>query len=233
MVILVQYSDVKFSCADPHDYFSRMLNEQGFADLGGTGSARDFFMENSQGKFIPQFDVYGPVTLSKPMSYYGGNTAAGDDRHPDEMVVEACRLLDGEVDFSQYDRDGDGFIDNVFVFYAGRGENSGGGPDTVWPHSADIMDWDTTPYMFDGVRFNRYGCTNEVTREGRTEGVGCLFMNSRMCSASRTFMPPLQGAVHLPPVHGQPSITGLITTTAARLPTIQHSSVMPWDGLTH
>lgn len=172
VVILVQYSDVKFSCADPHDYFSRMLNEQGFADLGGTGSARDFFMENSQGKFIPQFDVYGPVTLSKPMSYYGGNTAAGDDRHPDEMVVEACRLLDGEVDFSQYDRDGDGFIDNVFVFYAGRGENSGGGPDTVWPHSADIMDWDTTPYMFDGVRFNRYGCTNEVTREGRTEGVG-------------------------------------------------------------
>ena len=172
VVILVQYADVKFSCADPHDYFSRMLNEPGFSDLGGTGSARDFFMENSNGKFVPQFDVYGPVTLSNAMSYYGGNTAAGDDRHPEEMVIEACRQLDGEVDFSQYDRDGDGFIDNVFVFYAGRGENSGGGPDTVWPHSAEIMDWDTTPYMFDGVRFNSYGCTNEVTREGRTEGVG-------------------------------------------------------------
>ena len=42
------------------------------------------------------------------------------------MIIHAVELLDDEVDFSQYDTDGDGFVDNVYVFYAGRGEADGG-----------------------------------------------------------------------------------------------------------
>lgn len=171
LVILVEYSDVKFKIPNPLDYFSRMLNEEGFSDYGGTGSAADFFKENSNGAFRPDFDVYGPVTLANNMSYYGSNDAYGNDRRPEYMVIEACRALDEDVDFSQYDRDGDGLIDNVFVFYAGMGEASGGAANTVWPHSADIMSWDNTPYIHDGVRINRYACTNEWTGS-RPDGVG-------------------------------------------------------------
>ncbi len=171
IVILVEYKDVKMSLDDAHGYFDRMLNERGFSDYGGTGSAVDFFEESSLGQFCPQFDVFGPVTLSQDMKYYGGNDWYGNDQRPEEMIIEACQMLDDTVDFSEYDRDGDGYIDNVFVFYAGRGEASGGASDTVWPHSWDITAATSVPYVFDGVRLDRYGCSNEWEVD-RPDGVG-------------------------------------------------------------
>ena len=47
------------------------------------------------------------------------------------MIIEACQLIDDEIDFTKYDTDGDGVIDNVFVFYAGQSEAAGGGDDTI------------------------------------------------------------------------------------------------------
>ncbi len=171
LVILVEYRDKKFTLDDPHDYFSRMLNETGFSDYGGTGCAKEYFELCSDNLFRPEFDVLGPITLSQNMSYYGSNDWFGNDQHPEEMVIEACQQLDSTVDFSQYDRDGDGYIDNVFVFYAGQGEASGGAANTVWPHSWDVTAATSTPYYFDGVRLDRYGCTNEW-ESGRPDGVG-------------------------------------------------------------
>ena len=174
LVVLVEFQDKAFSMSDPQEYFSRMLNEEGFSDLGATGSARDFFVENSGGVFTPQFDVYGPIKLANRMSYYGGNDDAGNDLRPEEMVIEACRALDDTVDFTVYDTDGDGQIDNVFVFYAGYGEADSNLPNTVWPHSADIVDFQLgTDYYFDGKLLNRYACTNEVDHQYlRTDGIG-------------------------------------------------------------
>ncbi|MDE7159851.1 MAG: M6 family metalloprotease domain-containing protein [Muribaculaceae bacterium] len=175
LVVLVEYKDVKFDCEDPHDYFSRMLNEEGFKDYGATGSVRDFFIENSMGQFKPQFDVFGPLTLEYNRIHYGKNTAWGDDAAPEEMAIEACRQLDDIIDFNDYDQDGDGFIDNIFVFYAAKGENSGGSAGTVWPHSADISDLRDDIFEFDGVRLNHYACSNETmeTYSGeRPDGIG-------------------------------------------------------------
>lgn len=171
LIILVEYQDVKFTLPNPEDYFTRMCNEPNFNDYGGTGSAADYFIENSGGIFRPQFDVYGPVTLNRNMSYYGGNDSYGYDKNPEKMVIEACQQLDASVDFCQYDRDGDGYIDNVFVFYAGRGEASGGSPNTVWPHSWDISSATETVYTFDGVILDLYACSNEWEGE-RPDGVG-------------------------------------------------------------
>lgn len=171
IVVLVEYTDVKMTLPNAHDYFHRMLNEPGFSDYGGTGSALDFFLESSMGQFEPQFDVYGPITLAHNRAYYGGNNWSGDDQRPEEMIIEACQQLDATVDFAEYDRDGDGYIDNVFVFYAGRGEASGGSSDTVWPHSWDITSATSVPYYFDGVRLDRYGCSNEY-ESNSPDGVG-------------------------------------------------------------
>ncbi|MDE6379313.1 MAG: hypothetical protein K2L11_02480, partial [Muribaculaceae bacterium] len=76
LVILVEYDDIEFKYGD-YDYFHRMLNEEGFSDHGSLGSARDWFVENSDGKFLPDFDVYGPVKLPNQRSYYGGNDHFG------------------------------------------------------------------------------------------------------------------------------------------------------------
>ncbi len=171
LVVLVEYKDAKFNLKDPHDYFSRLLNEENFSDYKATGSARDYYIENSNGMFMPQFDVYGPVTLSQNRSYYGGNDRDGNDKAPEKMAIEACQQLDASVDFSQYDRDGDGYIDNVYVFYAGQGEASGGSANTVWPHSWDVRYGSSVPYIFDGVQLANYACSNEWFSSG-PDGIG-------------------------------------------------------------
>lgn len=161
IVILVEYQDVKFKLDDPYDYFTRMMQERGFKDYGGTGCVEEYFEDQSMGVFQPKFDVYGPVTLAHDMEYYGGNDPSGNDKNPQKMVIEACQQLDEEIDFNTYDTNNDHFIDNVFLFYAGKGEASGGTKNSVWPHSWDLLEAETMPYYFDGVRLNKYACSNE------------------------------------------------------------------------
>lgn len=178
IVILVEYQDIKFDKSyNPKDYFTRMLNQDDFSDYGATGSAAQFFRENSNGAFEPEFDVYGPVLLSQKREFYGRNTSWGDDENPGDMVKEACDALDAIVDFTQYDRDNDGVVDNIFIFYAGRGESSGGPDTSVWPHSWNMDAAGYPNLYYDGVKVYKYGCSNEweisdVTKLGRPDGVG-------------------------------------------------------------
>ena len=164
LCILVEFSDKKFTVKDPHKEFSNQLNQQGYSTDGATGSIKDFFTASSNGKFTPKLDLYGPVTLPKPMSYYGSNDlTTKQDRIPYEMVIDACALLDDQIDFTKYDEDNDGIIDNVYLFYAGYGEADGGPSTSVWPHSWDIEE--AAPgkdYIFDGKRLNHYACSNEL-----------------------------------------------------------------------
>ncbi|MDE6638809.1 MAG: M6 family metalloprotease domain-containing protein, partial [Muribaculaceae bacterium] len=174
LVLLIEYSDVSFTVPNPNDSFTRMLNEEGYSDYGGWGSARDWFISNSNGRFTPQFDVVGPITLSHPRAYYGANKG-GDDIRPEMMIIEACGMIADEVDFSLYDADDDGFIDNVFAFYAGYGENLGAmvPSECVWPHSWDIAASTTEDFIFDGVKLNHYACSCEYpSGYKRPDGIG-------------------------------------------------------------
>lgn len=169
LVILVQYSDVKFSIENPNEYFNRFLNENGFSDNGATGSVGDYFRMVSSGQFTPVFDVYGPVTIDKRATY-GANDIFGDDINPGGMIVDACEGLNNAIDFSKYDNDGDGYVDNVYVIYAGEGEASYGTPDTIWPHQWTLSEAGTS-LMLDGVTVENYGCCNELDN-GVVAGIG-------------------------------------------------------------
>lgn len=170
LVILVEYKDIKFSVDDPSGYFTDMLNKDGFDRYGGTGCAAEYFRFNSNNQFIPTFDVLGPVTLKYNRSYYGANDAWGNDQAAEEMVVEAIKALDPTVDFSVYDMDKDGNVDNVFIFYAGVGEASSGLASSVWPH-AYALEYSNRKFQVDNVWINDYGCTNELYGT-RPDGVG-------------------------------------------------------------
>lgn len=173
LVILVQFADTKFSTvgSDAHQFFNSMLNEPGFTySNGANGSARDFYVNSSNGKFQPQFDVIGPVTLPKKYSYYGANKGSSTDNPValEEFVREACTLADPLVDFSQYDHNQDGFIDNIYFFYAGKGEADSGDGNAIWPHSAYYADIASqagaaqTSLKLDGVEVGNYTCSNEI-----------------------------------------------------------------------
>lgn len=174
LVILVEFMDKQFSMEKPQEFYYRLLNEKGFGDFGATGSAKDFYEENSKGAFMPEFDVYGPVLLSKSVSYYGRNDMSGYDMRAEQAMIEAVQKLDATVDFTQYDLNEDGQIDNIFVFYAGYGEADSGIDNTIWPHSADLLELDSgNTYMFDGKILNRYGMSNEIDYlYGRPDGIG-------------------------------------------------------------
>ncbi len=136
LVILVQFQDVKFSIEDPAYFFDRYLNEDGFDDYNNGGSVRDYFAENSLGKFVPNFDVVGPITVSGrayrdygPSSKYGSAGArVALAEALDSLVVQ------GVIDFAQYDNDGDHYLDFVHMIYAGYGSNDGGADSAIWPH---------------------------------------------------------------------------------------------------
>ena len=172
LVILVQFSDVEFNASKSE--FEALLNGQGYSVNGATGSARDFYYQNSGGYFEPIFDVYGPVTLSNNRAYYGGNSSSayGSDQRPHYAVSEGCEALNSQIDFSQYDNDGDGEVDLVFMYYAGQGEADGGSTDCIWPHQWELTSGGIN-LTLDGKKVNKYACTNEIVSYGELAGKLC------------------------------------------------------------
>ena len=177
LVILVQFSDVSFTSSTAQSDFSSLLNDKGYSKNGATGSARDYYYDNSDGRFEPIFDVYGPVTLDNTMAYYGGDNDKGEDKQPHLAVKEGCEALDSEIDFSQYDNDGDGAVDLVFMYYAGYGEaDSKDREDTIWPHQWELTSGGVR-LTLDGKKIDRYACSNELYGDrskffGRMCGIG-------------------------------------------------------------
>lgn len=161
LVILVNFSDKNFVTPNPKNSFSNLLNQAGYSSNGGTGSARDYFRDNSMGLFNPQFEVVGPYTISGTMASYGGNDASKQDIGPQQMVIDACAAASANgVNFAQYDTDNDGVVDNIFIYYAGYNEAEGGSEETVWPHRWALNNNLTT--KFNGVSVNDYACTSEL-----------------------------------------------------------------------
>ena len=126
LVLLIEFSDVAFTMDDPQTYYDAFFNEEGFNVDGNEGSVRDYYWAQSHERFDVNFDVCGPLKLSRSYAYYGQNVPDGSDFHPAEMIQEALDMLFAEDpgrDFSRYDWDGDGYANIVFAQYAGRGEN--------------------------------------------------------------------------------------------------------------
>ena len=173
LVILVEYADVKFKASNTLAKYKRILNDTGYKTSEGfQGSVADYFREQSEGQFNIEFDVVGPYTLKYDRKYYGANIG-DDDQAAEEMIVEACRQADAEVNFKDYDWDGDGEVDQVFVLYAGTGEADSYDDDAVWPHMYELMETDRQMWL-DGVLINTYACSNEVDMYGHIEGIGCF-----------------------------------------------------------
>jgi len=172
VVILVEYADVSFKSGNNKEKYERILNEEGYTTREGfKGSVADFFKAQSGGQFELEFDVFGPVQLKHERKYYGENDSEGSDMRAEEMIVEACRAINNQADFRDYDWDGDGEVDEVYVVYANRGEADGGDENTIWPHKYDL-NWSNSDIYLDNVRINTYACSNELNYEGKIDGIG-------------------------------------------------------------
>lgn len=163
LVILVNFKDKKMQSKHTQAEWNDYFNKVGYNKYGNNGSVHDYFYAQSYGKLDLEFDVIGPVTVSKNMASYGANDAQGNDIDPAGMIKEACELAYAKekMDMSQYDWDGDGAVDQVYVIYAGYGEAAGGEPNTIWPHEWDIQGGGYS-LVLGGQRIRTYACSSEL-----------------------------------------------------------------------
>ena len=163
LILLVNFKDVQFQEKNNQALYNNVANTPGYTDGNGfKGSVADYFKDQSRGDFELTFDVVGPVTVSKDAKYYGENDKNGDDKHPEEMVVEAVNLAkDLVTDWKQYDWNDDDEVDQVMIIYAGEGEADGGSDDTIWPHEWELKYLDLDFEVADGIKVNTYAVANE------------------------------------------------------------------------
>lgn len=164
LVVLVDFKSKKF--ADGHDleYYKNVINGKDFTDEkeGYVGSVRDYFLAQSNGQFELDFDVVGPVTMSKNYGYYGADNAYQKDEKVYEMIKEASDAIQDQVNLKDYDWDGDGEADQVFFLYAGLGQASGGSAGTIWPHESELRYWPCGVLSYPTGKINTYACANEL-----------------------------------------------------------------------
>ncbi|MDR2556570.1 MAG: M6 family metalloprotease domain-containing protein, partial [Bacteroidales bacterium] len=166
-VIIVSFTDRAciFSKAD----FDTIFNMRGLDKPPYTGSIADYFYDNSRGTFEFTSDIFGPYTLSKNMSHYGGNDRYGNDINPQAMVREAVQLAHNDgCDFSQYDADEDDYVDGVHIIFAGEGEETTSEANAIWSH-----EWELFPTVtLDGKKVSIYSCSPELNAPGILSSIG-------------------------------------------------------------
>lgn len=187
LIILMEFPNLKFinknkngKTFDVHDMWNDVANKENLKAVNGVlvnGSIRDYFVAQSYGKFAIDFDVKGPYTAKNKYAYYGRNVDYGgvsfDDR-PYELIIEACKAADPEVDFKDYDWDEDGEVDQVYVVYAGHGEASYDDPELIWPHESIISGHTGAPLTLQGMTIDTYACGNELDSSDRIFGIGTI-----------------------------------------------------------
>lgn len=133
--------------------FKMLFNQVNYNLHNSTGSVHDYYMDVSGGLFSLHVDVAGPYIGSEDMAYYGSN-----DWGAQFFAREAVDSAAKDVDFSDYDNDGDGYIDGLHIIFAGYGEEAGGGSNAIWSHKWNIYN----PPTYNNTVVDLYSCSPEL-----------------------------------------------------------------------
>lgn len=153
LVLLAEFKDLKMSFA--RERFENLMNT-------GESSVKNYLNDQFLGRYEFTFDVAPIVTLSQTHQYYGKNSNGKDSRAA-EAVAEACRLaVANGTDFSIYDTDNDGKVDDILLFYAGKDESEGGGDDCIWSHAWKLSAANIK-LTLNGKVIDSYAATSELS----------------------------------------------------------------------
>ncbi len=172
IVVLADFPDKKMTYT--REDFEQMLLGKDYRRDGATGSAKEYFDEMLRGDIELEFILSPIVTMDHDCAYYfGWVDPQRKDRSPAQFVAEACtKAHDAGVDFSLFDGDGDGQVDNVIIFAAGKDEAESGDQDCPWSHQWWVKDGGKINCTLDGVIVNRYALATEIGLTGEDgEGV--------------------------------------------------------------
>ncbi|HPT02785.1 MAG TPA: M6 family metalloprotease domain-containing protein [Bacteroidales bacterium] len=166
LVILANFSNT--STTFPQTNFDNYMNQ---ANYNGTGSFKDYFLEVSYGQLTVMSTVTTWVTLSNTHDYYGPESKWGQFAY--DAVVAANNQA--AVDFSQYDNNGDGYVDGIAIFHQGEGQEYSGSTNDIWSHSWSLSSagYSSSQRTFDGVLVDDY-TTMPETMGGAMGTIGVM-----------------------------------------------------------
>jgi M6 family metalloprotease-like protein len=162
LVVLIRWSDHATRPLPTQGNIDVLMNNAGpDANYAPTGSVRDVYLENSYGQLILNSTIAYWVTSNNTESYYAnGNSGLTSRIH--SALIHALNVLDADpnINFSDYDQDGDGQIDAITFLHSGYGAEWGGNDcfganyaDRIWSHKWGISGGWTSS---DGVRVTSY-----------------------------------------------------------------------------
>jgi len=150
LALLVDFSDHTASVAP--NFFDSLI----FDSVGNT--INDYFQEISYGQ-LDIVTVHEPSTigwnrLTYTYDYYvDGQRGIGTyPRNAQGLVADLVDLVDPAVDFSQYDNDGDGYVDILLVIHSGTAYEMSGDVNDIHSHKWALP----TPKSKDGVYIRSY-----------------------------------------------------------------------------
>lgn len=129
----------------------------------GTGTVRDYYDEVTYGNLtivtINMPGALGWMRAPQTYAYYvNNNNGFGSyPRNAQKLAEDAVALADPYVDFSQYDNNGDGYVDALFVIHSGPGAEFTGSNNDIWSHKWSMR----TPQYVDGVYAYTYSMEPE------------------------------------------------------------------------
>jgi M6 family metalloprotease-like protein len=146
LTVLVSFSDQQFLQEDPMPVWNLILNEPNYTETPFTGSVHDYFYAQSNSAFNLKFDLQY-VDLDQARHKY--RSTATDDENSKYLVNDLVdTLLKRNIDWSLYDWNGNGYINQLLIIFAGKGSSYGGfggGYDAIWPHQLWLSAHEGTP----------------------------------------------------------------------------------------
>ncbi len=166
LVILANFSNT--SPTQTQQSFHNLMNQVGY---NGTGSFRDYYLENSGGQLDMVSVVTQWVTVPNTKAYYGIGEKWGEFAM---HAVEAAAAAG--VDFSEFDNNGNGTVEGVAIIHQGPGQEVTGSEEDIWSHSWTLAaaGYASNARTFNGVLVNRYTMqpeTRNATGSMNTMGV--------------------------------------------------------------
>ncbi len=171
-VILVSFSDTDFSMENPRETYDSMFNCPGFNKRQGPGCVAEYFRVQSGGLFNMKFDVYGPIKVNRKAQPYSKPTSSTHNYGREGFIEATNKVIDSlQVDFSPYDWDNNGSVNQVIYITAGLSGNQSSEAcyGYLWPNTSTFSTITTN-----GKRISSYTASAELWANGTSCGIGTI-----------------------------------------------------------
>ena len=134
LVVLVSFSDQQFQAGEEEtlETWNRIFNEKNYSEFPYVGSVHDYFYDQSYKTFNLIFDLfYVPLNESR-VKYRSTDLDDENSQYLVQDIMKELKMCD--IEWSRYDWNDDGYVNQLLIVYAGKGMNDGGDGNTIWPH---------------------------------------------------------------------------------------------------